>query len=56
MDGFTVLQQDHPQVAIVHLWNAHPATNSTIRLNRFPQRLVNNPLDPGDREWFRSNV
>jgi hypothetical protein len=46
VNGFADLQQDNPQVAIVHLWNTHPTADSTILLNLFLYWLVNGPLNP----------
>jgi hypothetical protein len=46
VDGFAILQQDHPQVPIFHLRHEHPTTNPSIDLDDLPNRLANRTLNP----------
>ena len=47
MYGLTVRQKHNTQEAIFHLRHLHPALNSAISLDFFPNRRPDGLLDPG---------
>jgi hypothetical protein len=46
MNGLAVLEQDDAQGTVIHFRDARPAPDPSIRLAFFPQRILDNALDP----------
>ena len=46
MNRLTVRQQNHPQIAVLHLWHLDPAPDSSVALDHLSNRAPYGTFDP----------
>ena len=46
MNGFAIRQQNHPEEAVMHLWNPPPASDAPVALHDLANWRPDSPLDP----------
>ena len=46
MNRLTVRQQNHPQIAVLHLWHLDPAPDPSVALDHLANWALNGTFDP----------